>query len=94
MNTTLTYTDPGALLGKTFLKIGQVLLAILAVVSGYMAYLASEGLFSDWEVEIDSDLVWLFPRVDPQDWIFYFSIGLAIKFLIWVGVLAWLDRKI
>ena len=94
MNTTLSYTDPGAMLGKTVLKIGQVLLAILAVASGYFAYLASEGLFSDWNIENDSDLVWLFPNPDPQDWIFYFSIGLAVKFLIWLGVLAWLDRKI
>jgi hypothetical protein len=94
MNTTLSYTDPGALLGKTILKIGQVILILLAVASGYMAYLTSEGLLSDWEIEIDSDLVWLFPSLEPQDWIFYFSIGLAIKFLIWVGVLAWLDRKI
>jgi hypothetical protein len=94
MNTTLSYTDPGALLGKTILKIGQVILILLAVASGYMAYLTSEGLLSDWEIEIDSDLVWLFPSLEPQDWIFYFWIGLAIKFLIWVGVLAWLDRKI
>ncbi|MDP2040411.1 MAG: hypothetical protein Q8S14_02220 [Algoriphagus sp.] len=76
------------------IQIGQVFLALLAVASGYMAYLASEGLFSGWDIKVDSDLVWLFPNSKPEDWIFYFSIGLAIKFLIWVGVLAWLDRKI
>jgi hypothetical protein len=59
-----------------------------------MAYLASEGLFSDWEIEIDSDLIRLFPESEPQDWIFYFSIGLAVKFLFWLGVLIWLDKKI
>lgn len=82
MSTTVSYTDPGAMLGKTVLKIGQVILAILAVASGYMAYLASEGLFSDWDIEVDYDLVWLFPSVELQDWIFYFAIGLAVKFLI------------
>ncbi|SEG47925.1 hypothetical protein [Algoriphagus boritolerans] len=94
MNTTVSYTDPGAMLGKTVLKIGQVVLALLAVASGYMAYLASEGLFSGWDIEIEEDLVWLFPRIEPEEWIFYFFIGLAVKFLIWLGVLAWLDRKI
>jgi hypothetical protein len=94
MNPTLSYTDPGAMLGKTVLKISQVFLALLAIASGYMAYLASEGFFSDWDIEIEDELVWLFPSAEPQDWIFYFSIGLAIKFLIWVGLLAWLDRKI
>jgi hypothetical protein len=94
MNTSISLTDPGAILGKAFLKIGQVLLAIFVAGSGYMAYLASEGLFSDWEIELDSDLTWLFPSVKPEEWIFYIFIGLSIKFLIWFGVLAWLERKI
>ncbi len=94
MNPTISYTDPGAMLGKTVLKISQVFLALLAVACGYMAYLASEGLFSGWDIDLDADLVWLFPSVQAEDLIFYFSIGLAIKFLILVGFLAWLDRKI
>jgi hypothetical protein len=94
MNPTISYTDPGLMLGKTVLKIGQVLLVILALASGYIAYLASEGMFSGWDIDIDSDLLWLFPSAEPQDWIFYFSIGLAVKFLILVCFLAWLDRKI
>jgi hypothetical protein len=94
MNTELSFTDPGALLGKTFLKIGQVILAILAAASGYMAYLASEGLFSDWDIEVDSDLTWLFPSVRPEEWISYVSIALSLKFLLWLGIFAWLERKI
>lgn len=94
MDTTVSFTDPGALLGKTVLKIAQVILTILAVASGYLAYLASEDMFSEWEIEVDSDLVWLFPTVAPQDWIFYIGIGLAVKLLIWVGILVWLERKI
>lgn len=94
MNTSVSYTDPGAMLGKTVLKIGQVILIVLVLASGYVAYLASEGMFSGWDIHLDSDLRWFFPTVEPEDWIFYFSIGLAIKFLIWLGVLFWLDRKI
>ena len=94
MNPTISYTDPGAMLGKTVLKISQVFLVLMAVASGYIAYLASEGLFSGWDPDIDADLVWLFPSIQVEDLIFYFSIGLAVKFLIWVGFLAWLDRKI
>ncbi len=94
MNTSISYTDPGAMLGKTVVKLSQVFLLILALASFYMSYLASEGLFSDWDVELDSDLAWLFPNVEPQQWIIYFSIGLGVKLLIWIGLLAWLDRKI
>lgn len=94
MNTELSFTDPGALLGKTFLKIGQVILAILAAGCGYMAYLASEGLFSDWDIEVDSDLTWLFPSVRPEEWIFYIAIAFSLKFLLWLGIFAWLERKI
>ena len=92
MNSSISFPDPGAMLGKTILKIGQVLLVILAAASASIAYLAFAEMFSDWE--LDSDLVWLFPNVDSGEWISYFFIGLTLKFLIWLGVLVWLDRKI
>ncbi|GMQ25997.1 hypothetical protein Aoki45_26790 [Algoriphagus sp. oki45] len=94
MNSSISFTDPGAILGKTFLRIAQVILVILAVGAGYMAYLGSEGLFSDWNIEMDSDLVEFFPGVDPESWIIYLFLGLALKFLFWFGILAWLERKI
>jgi hypothetical protein len=94
MNPSISFTDPGAILGKTFLRIAQVLLVILAVGSGYMAYLASEVFFSGWNIEIDSDLEHNFPGVSPDSWILYLFLGLAVKFLFWVGILAWLERKI
>ena len=94
MNTSMTYTDPGAILGKAFLRIGQMMLVLLALACGYMAYLGSEGLFSDWEIEIEEDLGWLFPSLSPEDWISYFFVGLGLKCLLWFGILAWLERKI
>lgn len=94
MNSTISYTDTGAILGKTFLRIAQVLLVILALGAGYMAYLANEGLFSNWNIQIDSDLENLVPSIAPESWITYFSIAIALKFLLWVGILAWLERKI
>lgn len=94
MNTSMTYTDPGAILGKAFLRIGQVMLVLFALACGYMAYLGSEGLFSDWEIEIVEDLLWFFPSLSPQDWITYFFVGLGLKSLLWFGILAWLERKI
>ena len=94
MNSSISFTDPGALLGKAFLKIGQVLLAILAVGCGYLAYLASEGLFSDWDMEVEEELLWLFPTLSPVDWMIFLLIGLGLKSLIWLGILAWLERKI
>lgn len=94
MNSTISYTDPGAMLGKTVIKIGQVVLVIMALACAYIAYLASEGFFSEWMLEIDSGLSVHFPSVEPQQWIIYLSLGLAVKFFIWVGLLGWLDRKI
>lgn len=94
MSSTIYFTDPGAMLGKTMIKIVQVILIIMAVGCAYMAYLASEGFFSEWTLEIDSDLSLILPNLEPQQWIVYLSLGLAFKFLIWFGLLAWLDRKI
>lgn len=94
MNPSISFTDPGAILGKTFLRIAQVILIILAVGAGYMAYWASEGLFSDWAIQIDSDLEQVFPSISPESWIMYLSVGMAVKFLFWFGILAWLERKI
>lgn len=94
MNSTLTLSDPGAVLGKTFLKIGQVLLALLLLGCGYMAYLASEGFFTGWDSEFDSDIASIFPGQSPDTIILYFFIGLGVKLLIWLGLLVWLDRKI
>ena len=94
MNSSMSYTDPGAILGRAFLRIGQVVLVLFALVSGYMVYLGSEGFFSDWEIEIEEDLGWLFPSLSPQDWISYFFVGLGLNCLLWFGILAWLERRI
>lgn len=94
MNSSILFSDPGAMLGKTFLRIGQVLLVILAVASASMAYLAFEDMFSGWNIDLDSDLVGLLPNVDTGEWISYFFIGLTVKFLVLLAFLAWLDRKI
>lgn len=94
MGQSISFTDQGAMLGKAILRIGQVLLLILAVASACIAYLAFEDMFSGWDIDLDSDLVWLFPNVDTGEWISYFFVGLTVKFLIWLGVLTWLDRKI
>lgn len=94
MNPSFSNTDPGVMLGKAFLRIGQVILVLLALACGYMVYLASEGLFSDWNIEIDEDLMWLFSNLSPETLVSYLFIGLGVKFLFWFGVLAWLERKI
>lgn len=94
MNSSQSYTDPGAALGKVFLKIGQVVMAILAAVCGYLAYLASEGLFSDWNVQLDEDFRWIFPQMTSDQLIIYLFIGLVVKFIFWFGILAWIERKI
>lgn len=94
MNSTLTLSDPGALLGKTFLKIGQVILSLLLMGCGYMAYLASGGFFSGWDAEFDSDLANIFPSQSPDTIFFYFFVAIGIKILILLGFLVWLNRKI
>ena len=88
MNSSISFTDPGAMLGKAFLRIGQVLLLVLAVASASIAYLAFAEMFSGWDIDLDSDLIWLFSNVDAGEWISYFFIGLTIKFLVSVFGLA------
>ena len=94
MTASLTLSDTGALIGKTFLKIGQVLLALLFFGCGYLAYLASEGFFTGWDPEFDSDVASIFPGQNPDAILFYLFVGLAAKILVWLGLLFWLNRKI
>ena len=94
MTATLSLIDPGALLGKTVLKIGQVFLLILLIGCGYMSYLASEHFFSGWDSEFDADLARIFPGQSPDSILFYFFIALGVKILVWLGFLFWLNRKI
>jgi hypothetical protein len=94
MTSPLTITDPGVLLGKTFLKIFQVLLVILLLGSGYLAYLASESFFSGWDIEFDSDLSHIIPGLGPDSILTYFFIFLCIKITVVLAFTIWLGRKI
>ena len=94
MSTTISLSDPGAQLGKTFVKIGQILLALALLGCGYMAYLAWEGFFTGWDWEFDSDLAEMIPGLSPDTIIFSFFLLLCVKALIFLGFLFWLDRKI
>jgi hypothetical protein len=86
MNSTMSFTDPGAALGRAFLKIGQVLVGILTAGCVYLAYLASEGFFSDWKVDLDEDLTWPFPHlsVRSMDRVPLHWTCLEIYFLVWI----------
>lgn len=94
MSSTLTLSDPGAILGKVFLKVGQVILALLLLGCGFMAYLASDGFFTGWDAEFDSDVASIFPGQNPDSILFFFFLGLGVKILIWLGLLFWLDRRL
>ncbi len=94
MNPTISLSDPGALLGKTFVRIGQGLLIFLLLGSAYIAYLAADGFFTGWDWEFDSDLANLFPGQSPDAIISYFFVGICVKLLLLLGFLTWLGRKI
>ena len=94
MNPTITLHDPGAILGRTFLRIAQVILLIAALGCAYMAFLASEGLFSGLDIEFDSDFQEIFSTQSPDEILVWIFGGLAIKALFWCGVLFWLGKKI
>ena len=94
MNSTLTLSDPGAILGKTFLKIGQVILTLLLLGCGFMAYLASDGFFTGWDAEFDSDVASIFQGQSPDTILLYFFIAVGFKILIVLGFLVWLNKKI
>jgi hypothetical protein len=94
MNAPVLLSDPGAILGKTFVKIGQVILSLLLLGCVYMAYLASEGFFTGWDLEFDADVASIFRGQDPDTVLLYFFVALAFKVLVLLGLLFWLGRKI
>jgi|GEM_PF-2090389 len=87
-------SDPGLELGKVVVKIGQVLMLLLAMFFFYLAYLDQFGFFSDWNIQLDPDISWLFPSLNPETIISIFCIGAGFKFLLILAFLIWIDRKI
>jgi len=94
MSASISLTDPGVLLGKAFLTIGQAVSALLLLGCGYLAYLASEGFLTGWDSEFDSDIASIFRGRDPDTVLFYFFIAASLKILVLLGFLIWLKRKI
>jgi hypothetical protein len=94
MSATISTTDPGVLLGKSFLRIGQAILTVLILGCGHMAHLASEGYLTGWNAEFDSKIASIFSGQDPDTILFYFFIAAGIKMIVLLAFLVWLYKKI
>lgn len=84
--------DPGFRLGKVVVKLAQVLFATFAVVFFLFAYLSTTGFFQEWNIRIESEITALFPVFSPDQLLTIFCLILGVKFLLFLGIMVWIDR--
>lgn len=94
MTETPNTTDTGLALGQVVLKVLQVLFVILAVSFFYLAFLGTQGFFEDWNIRIDPDISWLFPMLTPERMVSIILVGVGIKFVLFFGLFAWIERRL
>jgi hypothetical protein len=59
-----------------------------------LAYLASDGFFTGWDADFDSDVASIFHGRSPDTILLYFFIAVGLKILVLLGFLVWLNKKI
>ncbi|WPR74507.1 hypothetical protein [Algoriphagus sp. NG3] len=86
--------DPSFQIAKVFVRLGMVFSALMAALFVYLIYLASLGIFQDWEMEIQSLSNEFHLVASPFIWqVVALSIPIA-AFIASFFVLGWLGKKI
>ncbi len=86
--------DPSFQIAKVFVRLGMVFSALMVVLFIYLIYLASLGIFQDWEMEIQSLSNEFHLVTSPFIWqVIALSIPIA-GFIASFFVLGWLGKKI
>ncbi|PZX53186.1 hypothetical protein [Algoriphagus chordae] len=86
--------DPSYQIAKVFIRIGMFFSAAMVAVLIYIAYLASLGIFEDWEREIQSAFGEFQLDTTPFFWQLLMLSIAAIAFLVSFFVLGWLGKRI
>ena len=86
--------DPSFQIAKVFIRLGMIFSAAMVALLIYLIYLASLGIFQEWEMEI----MHMFEEFDLETAPFFLQaimlsfpiVGFIVAFI----VLGWLDRRI
>ncbi|MEB2779567.1 hypothetical protein U3A58_04100 [Algoriphagus sp. C2-6-M1] len=86
--------DPSFQLAKVFIRIGMVFSALMVALFIYLIYLASLGIFQEWDMEIQSTFSEFQFEISPFIWqLATLSIPI-IGFIVSFFLLFWLGKKI
>lgn len=86
--------DPSFQIAKVFIRIGMILSIMMVAVFIYLIYLASLGIFQEWEIEIESTFTELGIYTPPFFWQLSFLSLPIIGFIACFLVLLWLGKRI
>lgn len=86
--------DPSYQLAKIFIRLGMVFSVIMVIVSIYLIYLASLGIFQEWDIVIESSFSEFQFNTIPFFWQMLVLAIPIIGFIVSFFVLAWLGKKI
>lgn len=93
MNNSFSF-DPSFQLAKVFIRLGMIFSVVMVAICIYVIYLASLGIFQDWEMAIQSDFGELPLEVRPFIWQLVMLSIPIFGFVVSFFVLGWLGKKI
>ncbi|WP_339758943.1 hypothetical protein [Algoriphagus aquimarinus] len=83
--------DPSFQIAKVFIRLGMIFSVVMVAIFIYIAYLASLGIFQEWDTEIQSAFG---EFQSPFFWQMLILSIPAIGFLLSFFVLGWLGKRI
>ena len=86
--------DPSFQIAKVFIRLGMIFSVVMVAIFTYIAYLASLGIFQEWDREIQSAFGQFQPEASPFFWQMIILSIPAIGFLVSFFVLGWLGKRI
>ncbi len=86
--------DPSFQIAKVFIRLGMIFSVVMVAIFIYLAYLASLGIFQEWDRELQSAFGEFQPETSPFFWQLIILSIPAIGFLVSFFVLGWLGKKI
>lgn len=86
--------DPSFQIAKVFIRLGMIFSVVMVAIFIYIAYLASLGIFQEWDREIQSAFGKFQPEASPFFWQLIILSIPAIGFLVSFFVLGWLGKRI
>ncbi|WP_192347046.1 hypothetical protein [Algoriphagus sp. Y33] len=93
MNNSFSF-DPSFQIAKVFIRLGMIFSAAMVALFSYLIYLASLGIFQEWEMEIHSTFSDFPVDTSPFIWQMAALSIPVIGFIASFFVLGWLGKRI